>query len=389
MFKPRDIFIILLFLISEKSNCQTLYGTDNYIEYSVGKLPIMISVPHGGNIAPSFIPDRKCNNPTTVTDANTIDLAMKMDSIFKVKTDCSPHVIYCRLRRTKLDANRNISDGACGNSVAITAWQEFHHFIDTARLVIQQKYANKAFYFDLHGHGNPNQRIELGYLLRANELELSDETLNQSQYIASSSIQNLVKNNFSKLSHAQLLRGQHAFGSMLEKRFYPAVPSQNDPRPGLTSGYFSGGYNTANHTCYNPNLDINGVQVECNFSNVRDNEKNRIAFAEAFVESVIEYMLTHFNIDIKKCSELTNVTSAQTEQILCYPTVVSTNDIIKIYNASENVNLSWFDIKGTMLKNNEIHGNEISIPDNLQPGIYFLKIQDGTKQVTQKIIISH
>ncbi|MBK9566388.1 MAG: T9SS type A sorting domain-containing protein [Saprospiraceae bacterium] len=100
-------------------------------------------------------------------------------------------------------------------------------------------------------------------------------------------------------------------------------------------------------------------------------------------------MLTHFNIDIKKCSELTNVTSAQTEQILCYPTVVSTNDIIKIYNASENVNVSWFDIKGTMLKNNEIHGNEISIPDNLQPGIYFLKIQDGTKQVTQKIIISH
>ena len=389
MCKTRDIFFVLLFLIAVKSNGQTLYGTDNYIEYSVGKLPILISVPHGGNVAPSFIPDRKCNNPTTVTDANTIDLAMKMDSIFRVKTGCSPHIVYCRLRRTKLDANRNIADGACGNPVAITAWQEFHHFIDTARLVIQQKYANKAFYFDLHGHGNPIQRIELGYLLRASELELSDETLNQSQYIAASSIQNLVKNNFSKLSHAQLLRGQHAFGSMLEKRFYPAVPSQNDPSPGSASGYFSGGYNTANHTCYNPNLDINGVQVECNFSNVRDNEKNRIAFAEAFVESVIEYMVTHFNIDIKKCTELTNVNVIESDEIYIYPSVVSTNDIIKIYNASENANVWWFDIKGTILKNHKMHGNESSVPDILQPGRYFLKIQDDVKQVTQKIIVSH
>jgi hypothetical protein len=209
-------FIILLFTCL-LLNGQSIYGSENYIEYSVGTLPILISVPHGGNVVPSTIPNRSCNNPTTVTDANTIDLGIKIDSVFKVRTGCRPHLVYCHLRRTKLDANRNIADGACGNPIAENAWQEFHKFIDTARFVIHQKYGNKSFYFDLHGHGNPIQRIELGYLLRTGELMLNDDSLNLAKFISFSSIQNLAGSNPLKLTHAQLLRGAHSFGSMLEK----------------------------------------------------------------------------------------------------------------------------------------------------------------------------
>jgi hypothetical protein len=48
------------------------------VEYQVGTLPIVISVPHGGFRIPTLIPDRTCNDPVTVTDAYTIETAEKI-----------------------------------------------------------------------------------------------------------------------------------------------------------------------------------------------------------------------------------------------------------------------------------------------------------------------
>ncbi len=41
-------FILGLFFLSFQGNAQVIYGTKNYTEYHVGRLPIIISVPHGG-----------------------------------------------------------------------------------------------------------------------------------------------------------------------------------------------------------------------------------------------------------------------------------------------------------------------------------------------------
>ena len=112
---------------------QSTWGQNQYIEYREGVLPIVISVPHGGDLEPVGIPDRTCNNAVTVTDANTIDLALKIDSALYAQTNCHPHLVICHLKRTKLDCNRNVSDGACGNAEAITAWNELHDFIEQAQ----------------------------------------------------------------------------------------------------------------------------------------------------------------------------------------------------------------------------------------------------------------
>ena len=48
------------------------FGRLNFVEYAAGDLPIVVSVPHGGALAPASIPTRTVG--TTTTDSNTIDL---------------------------------------------------------------------------------------------------------------------------------------------------------------------------------------------------------------------------------------------------------------------------------------------------------------------------
>ena len=223
---------------------QTYFSANGHIEYRCGDLPLVISVPHGGALDPADIPDRTCNNPVYDVDANTVELGEAIDSVFAAQEGCRPHMVINHLARRKLDANRNLADGACGDPQAVLAWQAFHAFIDSAKALVAAT-AGKGFYLDLHGHGHTVQRLELGYLLYADELVLSDATLNTSTYIDYSSIRALALQNQLALTHAELLRGPLALGTRLASQGYPSVPSQQDPFPQQGQPYFSGGYNTA------------------------------------------------------------------------------------------------------------------------------------------------
>jgi len=295
--------LLLLVLLPAVASAQTiLWGTNDYIEYQVGTLPVVISVPHGGDLAPAAIPDRTCNDPVFVKDAFTIETALAIKAALFAATGCYPHLIISHLKRPKLDPNRNRTSGACGHPQANTAWDEFHAFIGTAQQAANQEYAGDIFFVDLHGHGNPIPRIELGYLLYDDELALPDATLNTQQYLDASSIQNLALNNTNGYTHAQLLRGTQAFGTLLGLRGFPAVPSQQIPSPGTTTNYFSGGYTTATHTCYAPGNTTNGLQMELNFAGVRDNATSRALFAEAFAAVVTDYLSTHTGVAWGGCA---------------------------------------------------------------------------------------
>ena len=260
--KVTAIIILILFFSNIATAQQIVFGTNNYVEYQIGTLPFVISVGHGGNLEPASIPNRTCNSPVFAVDLNTIETAMAIKNDLYTKTGCYPHLIISHLKRNKLDPNRNLADGACGNAQALIAWNEFHDFIATAQNTANLQYNSKTFFIDLHGHGNPMQRIELGYLLYDDELALPDATLNTSQYVNYSTIQNLVASNVNNYTHSQLLRGPFALGTMLSNQSYTSVPSQSIPSPGINSNYFSGGYIVANHTCYAQNVSINGLQME-------------------------------------------------------------------------------------------------------------------------------
>ncbi len=270
---------------------QVYLAQNGHIEYRCGDLPLVIAVPHGGALMPADIPDRTCNNPVYDLDARTIELVDAIDSVFAANDGCRPHVVINHLSRRKLDANRDLADGACGDPQAVAAWQAFHAFIDSAK-ARAANVAGKGLFLDLHGHGHSVQRLELGYLLYEDELALPDATLNTATYINYSSIRALALANAQGLSHAELLRGPQALGTRLGDMGFPAVPSQQDPFPLAGQAYFSGGYNTARHGSLNGGA-IDGVQLECNFTGVRDTPSNRGRFADSLRVALVRFIDDH------------------------------------------------------------------------------------------------
>lgn len=265
---------------------QRTFGPDSFIEWIAGNLPIVLSAPHGGSAAPSSIADRTIG--TTTRDLNTEELARDIADAFEQRLGRRPHLIISRLHRRKLDPNREIVEAAAGNPVAENAWHEYHGFIEGA-IAESRRTPAIGFYLDLHGHGHPIQRIELGYLLSAAKLELTDAQLDADPTAANNSARALAAHTERPLS--LVVRGPLSLGAWLAREGYPAVPSPTDPSPGAAP-YFEGGYSTERHGTSSDNR-FAGVQVELNFTGIRDTPGNRQAVAAKLVIAIEGFLRDH------------------------------------------------------------------------------------------------
>jgi hypothetical protein len=392
MFAIRFIlfFIVFAFAFASSFAQDVVFGAKQYIEYQVGTLPFVIAVAHGGDLEPANIPNRTCNNPVYTVDAFTIETALEIKQRLFAMTGCYPHLIISHLKRNKLDANRNLQEGACGNEEAIQAWQEFHNFIATARNTANQQFNNNTLFVDLHGHGNEIQRIELGYLLYDNELALPDNTLNTSQYVNFSSIKNLVANNINNYTHAQLLRGPFSFGTLLSKSNYPTVPSQDIPFPGTNTNYFSGGYITANHTSYRADVQINGFQMELNFSGIRNTSANRASFANAFAKTVVEFMNTHFNMVWQSCTPLSADVAGTNKLFTVSPNPAKSGDVLLLHlQEDKKYSYEIFTANGKRMVSGEVDKNNTISLGVTDRGFYLLRVYQPNDRVvfTAKLVI--
>jgi hypothetical protein len=383
----KSISLVLCILPSIFWSQEIVYGPSGYVEYHKGQLPIIISVAHGGNLNPSTIPDRTCNSPVYATDINTIETGLAIKEALHALTGCYPHLIISNLDRKKLDCNRNMSDGACGNPEAEAAWTAFHNFISLAQDSANNQFANKTFFVDLHGHGNPIDRIELGYLLYDDELELSDATLNSPQYVGYSSIQNLVLQNVNGYAHTELLKGNYSLGTYLSNLGYPTVPSNTIPFPGINNNYYSGGYITANHTCYANNEVTNGLQMELNYSNIRDTPLNRETFAIDFSQSIIAFIQQHYSLNINGCN------SAEIDENINYGLTVFPNPILKgemlkiIYSGNDLESYEILSFAGKSIIKEEISMPSFSIStENLEKGAYLMAFRCHNNRLLYKYI---
>lgn len=267
-----------------------LFGQRQFIEYQAGDLPLVLAAPHGGREVPSDVPDR--TQGVVSMDANTQELARAIADEVRSRTGHPMHLILCRLHRSKLDPNRDLQEAAQGNEVAANAWREHHSFIEKACDAAVRRFG-VAFLIDLHGHGHPDPRIELGYLLSAQDLAADDATLNAPATIQSSSLQWITKR--SSLSHAALLRGPESLGALLENEGFPATPSPLKPVPG--EPFFRGGYTIQRHC--DARRNITGLQIETSRPRLRDTPANRQRFATALVDALAHYLPAHlgWNLD--------------------------------------------------------------------------------------------
>ena len=277
---------------------------NGYVEYIPGNLPIVISVPHDGEKGPDFIPDRSGGEIHTKADAQTQKLGYAIRQAFYDLTGKVPFVIINHMKRKKVDVNREVEEAAMGNPVAEAVWDDYHSYIDSAEEQVYNEF-KKGLYLDIHAHDHKAQFVELGYLLDAEELALTDSDLDDDMFIEKSSMRNLIYSHQKQIRFTELVRGKFSLGAMLDEAGYPAVPSPAHSSPGEAS-YFRGG-NSLNRHGSSSGGPIDGIQVETNKENIRDSNANVEKFDQAFVKVLIPYMDRYYGFQIaQNTSEKTN-----------------------------------------------------------------------------------
>lgn len=268
------------------------FGTNQYVERIAGGLPVIIGAPHGGTLKPAGIPSRTAG--VVAQDSHTQELARMIREEMERQFGAAPHLIVCRLHRLKADCNREIKEAAQGNAEAERAFREFHAFIAKSRAEAERRFGC-GLYIDLHGHRHEDALVEIGALVPAAKLNLTNAKLDAGGLVSRmSSIRELDAR--SPQPFSQLLRGPKSLGGLLEARGFPSVPSPGHPSPGLKP-YFNGAYNIETHGSRSGGT-VSAVQIECPFAGVRDKAENRRRFAKALSESLGEYFKAHFGFSL-------------------------------------------------------------------------------------------
>ena len=361
-----------------------VFDNTGFVEYIPGNLPIVISVPHGGDLEPENIPDRDCDAFTCGKDLFTQELGRSTLDAFFEQTGCYPHVIINLLHRRKFDANREIMEAADGNPIVEESFAAYHAFIETAKEQIQDSFG-RGLFLDLHGHAHTIQRLELGYRLTRSQLQMEDAELNTEDLIERSSIRSLVSENISSSSHAELLRGEDSFGTLCEDRDIAAVPSAPMPFPFDNESYFTGGYNTLRHGS-SEGGNIDAIQIECN-QDIRFDTDTRDNFADSLVIIINDFINTHYdeNFTSSFCNLISNTTIVNNlNTIDLYPNPVS--DLFNIDSDDQEIEFTIYNCLGQNIMTGMFSGQDIDA-SRLKAGSYIVVFKkDGLYIGSSKLI---
>ena len=371
---PVLIFILIIFSTSCWAQLvpgETYYDSTGFVEYRAGNLPIILSAPHGGDWQPDSIPDRDCVGCVFQIDAFTRVITWDLVDKIEELTGCFPHMVMNRLHRVKFDANRDIEDAADGNALVEEAWRGYHEFIDLSKDEINSSYG-RGLFLDLHGHAHTIQRIELGYLLSREALQMSDAEINELQNEAS--ISTLAANNINRLSLAGLLRGEESFGSILHNKGLPSVPSLEDPYPQDNEAYFTGGFNTVRHGSKELNGTIDAIQIEMN-QDIRFDEDNRHILVDSLAQSILDYLALHYfeEFSTAYCDLNTSLSSAPaTGRIELYPKPAY--NYISLSGLEPQSQVLIYNLFGQLIQKNSVNDLPTISIVNLRQGQYFVEV---------------
>jgi len=212
-----------------------------WVEYLPGEAPLILLAPHGGDLRPPEVQDR--SEGSLRTDLRTLELAQELAAAFEARTGQRPHVVACRLHRSKLDANRDAGEAAQGDAGALEAWHAWHAFVERAAAAVAREHG-RGLLVDVHGQSHEEGWVELGYALSARQLAQGDDALHLDARPVGSTVDGLARRHGG--DRAALVRGPASLGALLQAAGYRAVPSPAHPHPD-GGRYYDGGYNVRRH----------------------------------------------------------------------------------------------------------------------------------------------
>lgn len=275
--------LLLIIPILLYSNIE--FKEENYIQFSEGNFPLILTAPHGGKEKPDDIENRVFGKKGR--DKNT-DILTKLiaNKIFE-KSGVKPYVVVALIARKKVDLNRDIDEATQGDKKAQKIYFTYHSKIKSYQESIFKQFGH-GLLLDIHGHSHPNPYIELGFLLSNNILKLPNNEI--IKYKKFSSIRKLSTN--SEYSFVDILKGKVSLSEMLQTQGYKVIPSDEIPYA-LDEKYFKGAYTTKTYGSLNDNL-TDAIQVEFPRFGYRNSNESLQLLADKFSDSIIKFMKIHY-----------------------------------------------------------------------------------------------
>lgn len=363
-----------------------------YVHTEQGSLPLILAMPHGGSLRPDGIPDRDCAACVTVKDLWTLEVGLAVADALERRTGHRPYVVANLLHRTKLDANRDLPEAALGNAAAEGAWQAYHGALAYFRQQVESGFGF-GLLADLHGHGHTRQRLELGYLLTAAQLRLTDAALDAS-YAGTTSLTALESRSQTVASLSGLIRGAGSLGTLFAERGYAAVPSHVDPAPLAGESFFSGGYTTRVHGSLNGGW-VDAVQVEMNMDGVRDTRFAREAFADSAALVLMDWLGIHHAWAPMVGTSIIEKTVRPEPSLEIFPHPAISASIVHLaVPVGGTVRMDIFDASGRridrFLDTNLAAGvHRIPLGEaRLRPGVYLIRATSGRHTMSRTFVVA-
>eukprot|EP01065_Artemidia_motanka_P023796 TRINITY_DN2845_c0_g1_i6.p1 TRINITY_DN2845_c0_g1~~TRINITY_DN2845_c0_g1_i6.p1 ORF type:complete len:1193 (+),score=235.88 TRINITY_DN2845_c0_g1_i6:52-3630(+) len=218
-------------------------GGQNIVEHGTGALPLIITVPHGGDVDLGW-PTRDGGGDlkTWGPESNVFATAVAIIDSLTSRCSAEGRVVAMRLHRSHVDANRAPNDccvvGGANSADAVGAYDEFHN---SASSFLSGWNGQKRLLIDLHGMASGRRtppRPEIGMDATASQL---------STYPTPPSTTSLDALG----SPTEMLWGSDSLGKFMDDEFASSppgvgtVPSPSNPTPTQANGgteFFSGGY---------------------------------------------------------------------------------------------------------------------------------------------------
>jgi len=128
---------------------------NNYIEFEMGNIPLIISISHGGTLDCDSIPHRSTG--IFGIDKGTIELSKELCEYIRIKFKNeslgfnTPSYIISKIRRNKIDLNRNKDEAYNQDSFFAREIYEFYHNKIKNWIFENLNAYNRSLIIDIHG----------------------------------------------------------------------------------------------------------------------------------------------------------------------------------------------------------------------------------------------